>query len=86
MIVQSDEPRNNRAAGEIQRLRPRRDVDGTGLPNSGDFVGGDQYRLVILRRRAGSIDEPYVRERHHRRVDRHEGTGSIAESRALCGG
>ncbi len=70
VVVQADESRNHRVPGQVDDVRalgrPRR----ARVAHRRDAAVLDHHRLIFARGRARAVDQPHVRQRDHRRVDR----------------
>ena len=62
-----------------RRARPAGTVTLRDGPDRGDLLAANDDGLIVLRRRAGAVDELRVRERDDRRVD-----GDVLAIRRRC--
>src|SRR5262249_31122913 len=81
MLVDHYQARDDGLAGEIEHGRVSRSLDARGVTELSDVAIADDQRLVLLRSRAGPVDDAHVRERDDGGIDLEEVADGVAELR-----
>ena len=79
VLVHHHETRHDASPGKIQDGRSLRRTYGGSVPYLRDGPRSDDHRLIRARGSAGSVDDPYVRQRDDWRVNPDESSNSVAE-------
>ena len=85
MVVEADEPGDDRAAGEVEHPCARGNRGPSRRADGCDVAALDHDRLVFRRDASGAVDHPHVGECHGRRVDHDEAPSRVREPGALGG-